>query len=199
MTSHGWAALSASLLTAAIFTPYLLRVWRGSLRPSVASWIIWGLITLLVAGGQALAGAGVGALPILLSGALSVAVAALSAIRRETTSSGPAMSRLDRWCLVTALATIPLWMVTGDELWSMVVLTAIDLIGFIPTVRRIWRDPHADSALLFLAFALRNTCALLALERVDLTTVLFPAVIGAACAMLALLIAVRRAAISNAR
>ncbi len=190
--SHHTAAALAIIITIAIFTPYLIAVWRRTLHPHVISWVIWGLTTMLVAGGQFLAGAGVGAVPILLSGVLSATVAVLSALRNRGATLDTAVSRFDGWCLGIVLVCIPVWLMTGHERWSMLVLTAIDLIGFAPTARAIWRDPHAESALLFTAFAVRNGVAVAAVETTHLSTVVFPSVIGAACAGMVALIWIRR-------
>jgi len=190
--NHDAAAVLAIGITIAIFTPYLLGVWRRTIRPHVISWVIWGLATMLVAGGQLLAGAGVGAVPILLSGILSSMVAVLAMLRRQPGNLDTDVTRFDGWCLAVVLAGIPIWLATGDVYWSMLLLTGIDLIGFAPTVRVVWHRPHSESALLFLAFAIRNALAVLAVESTHLTTIVFPAVIGAACAALAVLLLVRR-------
>jgi len=190
--NHHVAAALASVITLAIFTPYLLAVWRRSLRPHVISWVIWGLTTMLVAGGQLLAGAGIGAVPILISGVLSSAVAVLALIRGRAGFLDAVMTRFDGCCLVIVLACIPVWLVTADERWSMLILTSIDLIGFAPTVRAVWRHPHVESALLFLAFAIRNAVAIFAVQATNLSTVVFPLVIGTACLGMVFLIEVRR-------
>jgi hypothetical protein len=189
---HRAAAAVAIVITLVIFTPYLLAVWRGSLHPHVVSWVIWGLTTMLVGGGQFLAGAGVGAAPILVSGVLSSAVAVLAFACRRRGQVDARVTRFDGWCLAIVLACIPVWLATGDERWSMLMLTGIDLVGFAPTVRTVWRRPHGESALLFLAFGVRNAVAIVAVEAVHLSTVVFPGVIGAACFGMVALIWVRR-------
>ena len=190
MDAEHAAAGLACAITVALFAPYLLRVWQGKLAPRPASWVVWGLCTLMVGFGQLLAGGGVGALPILLSGALSGGVACL-AFRLAMRTPAVAMATTgDRWCLVAAVCCLPLWMATGDPLWSVLILTGIDLIGFIPTIRAIRRDPHSESTVLFTALGLRNLIAIAALEERNLTTMVFPAVIGFACLTTALQIAV---------
>ena len=196
IANHAAAAL-ACIITVAIFTPYLSAVWRRTLHPHVISWVIWGLTTLLVAGGQLLAGAGIGAIPILLSGGLSSSVAVLALMRRRPGPLDAGMTRFDRWCMAIVLACIPVWLTTGDEQWSMLILTSIDLVGFAPTVRAVWRQPHAESALLFFAFALRNAVAVVAVEVTNLSTVVFPVVIGSACLGVGVMIWVRRRVVSR--
>jgi hypothetical protein len=194
---HVEAAVLASGITISIFTPYLIGIRRGSIRPHVISWVIWGLTTLLVGGGQWLGGGGVGAVPILLSGVLSMGVAGLTFLYRRRGQVDSRVTRFDGWSLGIVLACIPLWLMTGNERWSMLVLTTIDLIGFGPTLRAAWRDPHAESALLFAAFATRNAVAIAGLESLHLSTVVFPGVIGVACLSVVFLIVIRRQTISK--
>ena len=189
---HDAAAIAAIGITLAIFTPYLIAVWRRTLRPHVISWVIWGLTTMLVAGGQMLAGAGVGATPILLSGILSSAVAVLAMLRRERGRLDVGVSRFDGWCLFVVLGCIPIWLSTGDVRWSMILLTGIDLIGFAPTMRVIWASPQSESVWLYLAFAVRNVVAIIAVESLEFNTVIFPAVIGLSCLCTVVLLLVRR-------
>jgi hypothetical protein len=197
MATETTAALVACGITLAIFIPYLGRVRSGQIRPRPASWLVWASSTILVSGGQALAGAGIGAVPILLSGLLSGAVAILALRRARQRPDLPASTTGDRWCLIIALACLPLWALTGDPLWSVLILTGIDLVGFIPTLRAVWRAPHQESPLLFLAFAVRNAIAIVALASHNLTTTVFPAVIGAACLLTALVVLARRQVASD--
>lgn len=84
------------------------------------------------------------------------------------------------------------WYFTSDPLWAVVILTVVDLFGFGPTVRKGYNFPRSESLLFFSLFAARNILVIMALENYSLTTVLFPAVIAAACLFLILLIAYRR-------
>lgn len=192
MTADSLAAVVACGITIAIFVPYLRQIRRGERHPRAASWVVWALSTLLVGAGQLAAGGGWGAVPILVSGACSAAVAVLAWQHGQPHGDGRRSRAADRWCLGIALACLPLWAATGDPLWSVLILTGIDLLGFVPTARAIRRDPQAESVLLFTAFALRNAIAIVALDVRSLTTVVFPATIGLACAATALAILIAR-------
>lgn len=192
MTSDALAAAIACGITIVIFAPYLRRIRRGELHPRAASWVVWALSTLLVGAGQLAAGGGWGAAPILLSGACSGLVAVLAWQNRNQHADGRHSRTVDRWCLAIALACLPLWIATGDPLWSVLILTGIDLLGFVQTSQAIRRDPQAESVLLFTAFALRNAISIAALDVCSLTTVVFPATIGLACAATALAIVITR-------
>ncbi|MDD2701547.1 MAG: hypothetical protein PHH36_09945 [Sideroxydans sp.] len=71
-------------------------------------------------------------------------------------------------------------------------LTVVDLLGFGPTLRKVYVAPHSESLGFFGLFAVRNSIVVIALENYSVATVLFPAAIAAACVLLMLLVAFRR-------
>jgi hypothetical protein len=99
---------------------------------------------------------------------------------------------LDWGCLVVALLALPIWLVTSNPLWAVLILTIIDLVGFGPTVRKAYSKPHEERVWFFLLGALRNALVIVALEYYSPTTIVFPAAVGIACVGLAVFIAFRR-------
>ncbi|MBR9868732.1 MAG: hypothetical protein GYB20_07405 [Oceanospirillales bacterium] len=178
----------AIMLTFVAFVPYIRSILKGKTRPHVFSWFIWGITTVIVFLAQLEADGGVGAWPIGISGAITVAVAVLAFIKRADIS----ITRIDWTFFATALASLPFWYLTSDPLWTVVVLTVVDLLGFGPTIRKAYAFPHQESQLFFLSFMLRNCFAILALESYSVTTVLFPLSIALACTVLLTMVAYRR-------
>jgi hypothetical protein len=100
---------------------------------------------------------------------------------------------------VAALCALPCWFFTNDPLWAVVTLTIVDLMGFGPTIRKAYDHPHEESAIFFALSALRNLLVILALQNYSLTTVLFPAAVGFACLLLALLWFIERVTLLRRR
>lgn len=179
---------AATVLTFAIFVPYIRSIGRGTTRPHVFSWVVWALGTFIVFLAQLAGGAGVGAWPIGISAAITGWIAWLAWRRRGDVT----ITRTDWACFAAALAALPCWVFTDDPLWAVVILTAVDLVGFGPTLRHAWSDPHAESASFFALAAVRNALVVLALEHYSWTTVLFPAAVGVGCLLLAGVVVDRR-------
>lgn len=89
---------------------------------------------------------------------------------------------------------LPVWLITSSPFWAVLILTAIDLVGFGPTVRKAYTKPHEERVWFFVLGALRNAFVIAALEHYSPTTVVFPLAVGLACLALALFIAYRRSA-----
>jgi len=183
----------AIALTLVAFVPYIRAIIGGTSRPHVFSWIIWGSTTFVAFLAQIEGKGGVGAWPIGVSGIITIFVAFLAYVKRGDIS----ITKADWLFFVSALSSLPLWYFTSDPLWAVVILTTVDVLGFGPTVRKAYSFPHSESLLFFALFAARNLLVIMALEHYSVTTVLFPAVIAAACVLLTAILTYRRLALAT--
>lgn len=182
----------AIALTFAAFAPYIRAIIRGATKPHVFSWLIWGTTTFLVFLAQLEAKGGVGAWPLGVSGVITIFIAFLAYAKRADIT----VTKIDWLFFMSALSSLPLWHLTSDPLWAVVILTTVDVLGFGPTVRKVYNSPHSESLLFFALFAARNLIVIGALETHSVTTVLFPAVIAAACMFLIAVATYRRRVIA---
>ena len=178
----------AIALTFIAFIPYIRSIISGAIKPHVFSWVIWGTTTFVVFLAQLEGKGGVGAWPIGVSGSVSLLIALLAYIKRADIT----ITKTDWLFFVSAMSSLPFWYFTSDPLWAVVILTTVDVLGFGPTVRKAYIFPHSESLLFFALFAARNLIVVMALENYSVTTVLFPAVIAAACLLLMAMMAYRR-------
>ncbi len=178
----------AIALTFIAFYPYIRSIILGETKPHVFSWIIWGSTTFVVFLAQLEDNGGVGAWPIGISGVITLFVAALSYFKR--TDIG--ITRTDWLFFIAAMSALPFWYFTSNPLWAVIILTVVDILGFGPTVRKSYQQPHSESLLFFALFSARNFIVILALENYSITTVLFPAAIGIACLALIIMLIYRR-------
>lgn len=178
----------AIALTFAAFVPYIRTIIHGTTKPHVFSWFIWGTTTFVVFLAQLEGKGGVGAWPIGVSGVITIFIAFLSCVKRADIT----ITKTDWLFFISALSSLPFWYLTSDPLWAVVILTTVDVLGFGPTVRKVYSFPHSESSLFFALFAARNLTVILALETHSVTTVLFPAVIAVACMLLMAVATYRR-------
>ena len=181
-------SIIAIALTLIAFIPYIRAILNDTVKPHAFSWIIWGATTLLIFLAQLEDKGGAGTWPIGVSAGITIFIAYLAYLKRADVS----ITRTDWLFFISALSALPLWYLTSDPLWAVVLLTAIDVVGFGPTVRKVYHFPYSESLLFFALFTVRNTLVMLALENLSVTTLLFPAVMAAVCVFLIALISYRR-------
>jgi hypothetical protein len=177
MTAKEYLSAIAIGLTFFAFFPYIRSILQGATRPHVFSWLIWGSTTFVVFLAQLSDGGGAGAWPIGISGIITLYVAYL-AYRKKADNT---ITQIDWAFFVFALTALPLWYITSNPLWAVVILTTVDLAGFGPTFRKAFLFPYEEQLLFYVLMATRNITAAIALEHYSLTTVLFPAALAGAC------------------
>lgn len=175
-------------LTLIGYIPYIRLILLNKTKPHAFSWIIWGSVTFTVFVAQLVAKGGIGAWPIGVSGAITFVVAGLALAK----NSGFTIKPIDWLFFGAAMLSLPAWYFTADPFWAVVILTVVDLMGFGPSVRKVYSRPHEENLFLFGIFTVRNLISIPALETYSATTVMFPLVVGIACALYMALVVWRR-------
>lgn len=180
-------------LTFVTFFPYIRSIIKGEIKPHVFSWVIWGTTTFVVFLAQLEGKGGAGAWPIGVSGSITIFIALLAYLKRADIT----ITKTDWLFFVSAMSSLPFWYLSSDPSWAVVILTTVDVLGFGPTVRKAYDFPHSESLLFFALFTARNLIAIMALENYSITTVLFPAVVAAACVLLMAMVMYRRSRLAT--
>ena len=188
MTSKEFLSAVAIALTFYAFFPYIRSIQQGKTRPHVFSWVIWGSTTFVVFLAQLADQGGAGAWPIGVSGVITVYVALLAYLKKSDNT----ITRSDWLFFMVAMLSLPLWYFTDDPLSAVIILTTVDVFGFVPTFRKAYAFPFEEKLTFFVLMALRNFIVVLALENYSYTTVLFPAVIALACLGFIVMVLYRR-------
>lgn len=183
--------LAAVGLTLIAFFPYIRSILSGRTKPHAFSWIIWGSATFIVFLAQYADKGGAGAWSTAVSGILTLWVAWLAYNRKSDTT----ITRMDWVFFLLAMGALPLWYITSDPLWAVVILTTVDTLGFFPTFRKAYSKPLEEQMLFYVVLTLRNFIALAALEHYSLTTILFPTVVAITCIAFIIMVMSRRRAL----
>jgi len=178
----------AIALTILAFFPYIRSILKGETKPHVFSWVIWGSTTFIVCLAQLADEGGAGAWPIGVSGIITLYVAALAYIKKSDST----ITKTDWLFFILAMASLPVWYLTSNPLWAVVILTTADVLGFGPTFRKAYIRPFEEQLMFFVIMTIRNLISIAALEHYSLTTVLFPAVIATACLIFIPMVIYRR-------
>ncbi len=186
--------LIASLLVFVGYAPYVIDTLKGKTKPHIYTWFIWGVVTLLVFFFQFNAGAGAGSWLTLSAGLVCLFIFMLS-FRHGARN----ITRLDAVFLMLALVALGLWVITKQPLVSVILLVVIDMLGFIPTIRKSWNKPYTETLFSYGLNTFRFAIGIYALEAYTAVTYLYPVAWLFANGLFSVLLLVRRKQVGKKR
>lgn len=162
--------VASGLVQFVCFIPYVCDILRKKTTPHLYSWFIWTVLQSISFVAMASSGAGYGVVSLAVCNFFCLVILLLS-----LRSGARHISILDSLCLVAALVTLLLWLISRDAMRSIVLATLIDLIAFIPTLRKGCREPFSETVSLYALGAAANLLAILSIDHYCTITVLYPA------------------------
>ena len=102
------------------------------------------------------------------------------------------ITKSDTIVLIVALFAIVVWWQLGQPLISVIMVSAIDVIGYVPSFRKSYREPWSETLISWILFSVGNIFAVLALKEYNLLTVTYLVAITSANIALFLLCFFRR-------
>lgn len=173
---------------------YIRGIIQGKVKPHAFTWLIWGILTGVAFFAQVSDGAGPGAWVTGVTALFSFGFVVVGL----TKSARSYIKRSDWIFFVTSLLTIPVWYFTGNPVWSVIIITAIDLVAFAPTIRKAFYDPETENATTYALSGIKFVISILALSSFTLTTVLYPlSLVVVNLGFVALLVVRRKAIAAN--
>lgn len=150
---------------------YIRGIVQGKVKPHAFTWFVWGLLTAIAFFAQDTEGGGAGAWVTGVTALFSFAFATVGL----RASSRIYIAKTDWIFFVTALLSIPIWYFSGNPLWSVILITVIDFIAFIPTIRKAYYNPDTENGWTYALSGTKFVVSLAALESFTWTTALYPA------------------------
>lgn len=177
----------SAVLVFVAYVPYLRDIFKGKTKPHPYSWFVWGLTTVIIFALQVSHGAGAGAYPTFASAAMGFFVCALG-LRNGKKD----ITRMDTAFLIVALLSIPIWLFADQPTLSMILLVAIDMLSFGPTVRKAWNKPEGETLSTWIISGVRHILSIVAIQTYSLLTLFNPVVWAIANLAFGLMLVLRR-------
>ena len=185
-------SLVAVGLTIVGYIPYLRDTIKGKTTPHIYTWFIWGTVTAIAYALQVAGGAGVGSWVTL-----AVAIIAFVIFAFGLRNGKKDITRSDTVFFALSLLAIFLWLVAKQPILSVILVSTIDMLGFIPTIRKSWHKPYSETLFTYELNAFRHGLSLFALQQYSIVTWLYPASWALANALYSLMLIYRRKTISK--
>lgn len=180
-------ALIAVAMTVVGYFFYFRDIFANKTKPHAFSWLVWALLTGIAFFGQLTDDAGPGAWVTATTAALAFIIFGLAIKKGEKD-----ITRSDKWNLLGAGAALVLWFITSDPLLSVILITVVDFLGFMPTIRKSYHKPHEETLIHYVLAGLKFVLAIIALDNYTLVTWLYPASLVAANLFFVFMLVVRR-------
>jgi hypothetical protein len=164
-------AVIASLFAIIGNLSYLNDTVRGRVTPHPYTWFVWSIVSLITLLGQMQKGAAIGALPTAVAELFTLFIFIFS-LKYAFQKTAGHIRRVDTYFLIAALLGLVPWLLTNDPTISVIIVVAIDLIAFVPTLRKARTNPETEKPLLFGMNVARHALALFSLEAYNIATML---------------------------
>jgi hypothetical protein len=164
---------AASIILGIIgFVPYLKSIFAGATKPHIFTWTIWSITMFIAFAAQLSAGAHLGAYH---TGFLALSCIFICALALKYGEKN--ITRADVIYLSAALVAIPVWFITDTALYAVIIVLVVDMLGFLPTIRKSIAKPHEENAQYYFIETFSFGFAILAIESYSVTTTLYPLVL----------------------
>jgi hypothetical protein len=171
MTLKDMLGLLSLAISIVSYVPYVHSIFVANTNPHAFTWLVWGAVMAIAFFAQLSDQAGAGSWATGLSAAFCLGIGILALFRGEKH-----ITRGDWIAFLTTLLAIPLWVVTSDPLWSVLLVTGIDAIAYYPTFRKSYAKPDEELAFKYVLTVIRYLFSLLALEHYTVVTSVYQVV-----------------------
>jgi hydrogenase-4 membrane subunit HyfE len=160
-------AVIAALIAIAGNLPYIKDAFTKKVKPHPYTWLVWTIVSAIVFFGQIAKGAGIGALPAGIAEIFTVIIFIFS-----LRYGFKYVSKTDTYFLVAALLGIVPWIIFDNPTISVIIAVSIDLVAFVPTLRKTYLHPETETPILYGSNVLRHILTLLSLQAYNIATML---------------------------
>lgn len=182
----------AVILTFVGYIPYIRDTLAGKTKPHAYTWFIWSFISAVAFALQVSDKGGAGTFVTLAAAIVCFFIFCLS-LRQGTKD----ITRSDTLFLCLSLIATGVWLFAKQPVISIILLSLIDVLGFLPTIRKSWNKPHEETLVSYILNTFRFCLAVFALERYTIVTVLYPIAWVVANGLFSLMLIVRRKYLVN--
>lgn len=164
-------AIVASLLAFIGNISYLRDFVRGNIKPHPYTWFIWSIVSMTTFFGGLAKGAGIGALPTGIAEGFTIVIFLFSLASVFKGDVGH-IRKVDHYFFTLALLGLIPWWATKDPTFSVVTVVVIDLVAFIPTIRKTWQQPGTERPTLYEMNVGRHMLTLASLGAYNVATMI---------------------------
>jgi len=182
-----FAILAVLLAVFGSFLPYLRDIFKKKTKPHTYTWLIWTITQGVATAGLLYGNGGWGALDLLI-GTFFVFAIFLISLKYGTRN----ITKSDTIILMVSLLAIIVWLQMRNPLVAVLMVTAIDFAGYLPSFRKSFQEPWTETVSSWLIFSLGNIFVILSLNEYNLLTLTYVMMMTVANIIIAVICLMRR-------
>ncbi|HVA97033.1 MAG TPA: hypothetical protein VND99_05255 [Candidatus Acidoferrales bacterium] len=160
---------SALVLNVIGYIPYIRDIFRKKVKPHPYTWVIWTILTTILAFNQIINGGGYSSL-FFISTAILVGFVFILSLHFGMGDT----SKIDRICLILASILLFYWLTTHDTRISTIYAVIIDGIGAVPTLIKTYNHPTSETYIQWVLSSLAGLLTLLSVPMSDWILLIYP-------------------------
>ncbi|TAJ15814.1 hypothetical protein EPO56_00775 [Patescibacteria group bacterium] len=161
-------AVVSTLLSAVGMIPYIVGMIRGKTHPHVYTWLIWTLSVGTAALGAWIGGGEYGALALSIGFGMTFVIFIFSLFYGTKN-----ITRSDTIALIGALIAIGIWWLFNNPYIALALVTIIDAIGYIPSMRKSLVEPWSEPISTWTLFTLAPLFTIASLSSYNFLTLTY--------------------------
>jgi hypothetical protein len=165
-------AITVILLFVGII-PYIIDIFKGITKPHVLTWLIWSVVTIAAFIAQWQQGGGAGSWTTTAAGLATIFITILSFFKGSKD-----IAKSDVIIFIAALLSLIPWYFTHNPTLSAILITIIDALGFLPTIRKTFHDPSSETLISYIVHTIRHSLSIFALSNYNIATYFYPLILA---------------------
>lgn len=162
-------SIVAISLTFIGYIPYIRDIFSKKTKPHMYTWLVWWLFTAVVFFFQYANGGGGGSWVTGCAACVCLYIFGLS-FRYGTRD----VTVLDKTFLIISLFIGVVWFFTSDPVLTTILLCCADVFGFVPTIRKSWKNPYEETLSSYAINSMRFLIAIYVLREYNIITLFYP-------------------------
>ena len=172
MTETYFLGFLAQFILAISILPYVISIFRGTVKPNRISWFIWGIIGFAFWLITPQTADEVTKMLTIIFMVNPTIIFILTLFKGENTKA----DTLEKFSLLVGLSAILIWYIYKDSsgIFPISIAIAADFCALVPTLRFVFISPQEETPLAWIFFFLGSFIALFAIENYSLESILLP-------------------------
>jgi len=166
--------------------PYIRHTLKGTTRPHRGSWLIWGVLGIIVFSSQLADGA---TWSLIMVGSQTVLIIAIFLLSLRFGEGE--LTRTNTALLLLAGLGCAGWALASAPVIATYCVVFADAIGVVMMLPKTWRDPSSETFATYALASGSGVLSALAVGRLDAHLLVYPIYFAASCGLLAGVIAYR--------